>query len=156
MNQSEAAVDTALAESCAQIVDDLFTAMMSMEAKRAAEPHAISEEMMTSAIFFTGSWKGALVFECVRTQAWKFAEAFMGAPREALTEADVRDTVGEIANIIGGNLKHSLPRGSSISTPSVIEGRSYRLTVGNAAVVARLAFTCEDNPFVVTLLRTED
>jgi|SRR5579884_2295204 len=154
--ETELAPDAALAESCAQIVDELFATMLGMQARPIAEPHSLSEEMITSAIYFTGSFSGALVFECVRTQAWSFATAFMGLQREELSEADVLDTIGEIANIIGGNLKHCLPHGSSITTPSVIVGRSYRLTVGGATVVARLAFTAEDDPFFVTILRTEN
>ena len=66
------------------------------------------------------------------------------------------DALGEFANMIGGNLKSVLPRGVSLSMPSVVEGSHYSLHVHRAKTNKRLAFDGPDGPFWVTLLETEN
>ena len=40
----------------------------------------------------------------------------------ALDDDDMADAMGELANILGGNLKALLPEGSTLTLPSVVEG----------------------------------
>jgi CheY-specific phosphatase CheX len=65
----------------------------------------------------------------------------------------VRDVLGEVANMIGGNLKCVLSKGTRISMPSVIDG-DYRLRVCGAVVRERLAFQCAEGVFWVAVLTT--
>jgi len=44
-----------------------------------------------------------------------------------MTDEDVRDALGELANMLAGNLKSVLPSGVVLSMPSVIEGSDYSL-----------------------------
>lgn len=41
------------------------------------------------------------------------------APGPALDDEDIADALGELANVLGGNLKALLPEGSTLSLPSV-------------------------------------
>jgi chemotaxis protein CheX len=72
-------------------------------------------------------------------------------PPAALDDV-VRDMLGELANMIGGNLKSVLAPGIRLSMPSVVEGSDYSLRVCGAQVRERLAFQCAEGPFWVTIL----
>ena len=65
---------------------------------------------------------------------------------------DVRDTLGELANMIAGNLKALLPFGVAISMPSVVEGSDYSLRICGGNQASRLTFSSELGEFRVTLV----
>jgi chemotaxis protein CheX len=70
---------------------------------------------------------------------------------EAVTD-DVRDVLGELANMIGGNIKSAVAAGLTLSMPSVTDGSDYGLRVCGSEIQDRLAFDSDDGPFWVTLL----
>jgi chemotaxis protein CheX len=72
-------------------------------------------------------------------------------PPQAVND-DVRDVLGELANMIGGNIKSAVAAGLSLSMPSVTDGNNYGLRVCGSEVQDRLSFQCSDGPFWVTLL----
>jgi chemotaxis protein CheX len=139
------------AEMLAQTVEAVFLNMLSLEVFPGDTPWAPSCDQLTSAVHLSGVWNGALLFECDRRQACLFAGRIlsMDAP-EAVTD-EVRDVLGELANMIGGNIKSALAAGLSLSMPSVTDGSDYGLRVCGSEVQDRLGFDCDDGPFWVTL-----
>jgi hypothetical protein len=69
---------------------------------------------------------------------------------------DVRDSVGEIINMIGGNLKSVLPAGVGLSMPSVVEGADSAYRICGANLTERLSFRGKLGHFWVTLVQTID
>ncbi len=67
----------------------------------------------------------------------------------------VRDVLGELANMIGGNLKCVLTAGIVLSIPSVVDGSNYHLRVCGATARDRLSFQCDEGPFWVTILSVQ-
>ena len=55
-------------------------------------------------------------------------------------DADVCDAFGELANMIGGNLKAVLPSKVEISMPSMVQGIDYSLWICGGNLACRLAF----------------
>ena len=128
----------------AQTVEAVFLAMMNLEVSPSETPWAPSQGQLTSAVHLSGVWNGALLFECDRQQACQFAGRFLSMdPPEAVTD-DVRDVLGELANMIGGNMKSAVATGLSLSMPSVTDGSDYGLQVCGSQVQDRLAFDCAD------------
>ena len=64
----------------------------------------------------------------------------MGIALPAAIDDDVRDVMGELANMVAGNLKSLLPRGVDLSMPSVVEGSDYALRVCGVNAVERTDF----------------
>ena len=60
---------------------------------------------------------------------------FMRTPLPTALDDDVRDTLGELANMAAGNLKSVMPSGVVLSMPSVVAGSDYSLKL--CGVVAR-------------------
>ena len=113
---------------------------------------APSQDRLTSAVHLSGDWNGALLFECNRWQACRFAGRFLSMDPPDTVNDDVRDVLGELANMIGGNMKCALTTGLSLSMPSVMDGSDYGLRVCGSEVQDRLGFECAEGPFWVTLL----
>ncbi len=68
-----------------------------------------------------GSWTGSVELSCSLALARRVASALFAVEEEALEAIDVRDAVGEIVNVVGGNIKSILPPPTSLSIPVVDE-----------------------------------
>ena len=66
----------------------------------------------------------------------------------------MRDAFGELANMIGGNIKGIVSDGGAfLSMPSVVQGHHYEVTIPGTALVARCEFLCDGQPLVVSVLQ---
>ena len=139
----------------AQIVGSVFETMLGLEVGECGAPWFPSVDRLTAVVHLAGVWNGAVLLECDRGQACRFAGRFLSMdPPEAVDDV-VRDMLGELANMIGGNMKCVMSRGIRLSMPSVVDGSDYCMRVCGAVVRARLAFQCAEGPFWVTVLTTK-
>jgi len=143
-----------LPSELAEIVESVFAAMLNLEVGECETPWFPSGDRLTAAVHLAGDWNGAVVLECDRWQACRFAGRFLSSdPPEAVDDV-VRDVLSELANMIGGNLKPLLPRGIRLSTPSVLDESDYSLRAGGAEVRERLAFQSAEGLFWIAILTT--
>ncbi len=141
------------ANELAQIVESVFSTMMNLEVGEGTTPWFSSPDRMTAAVHLTGEWNGAVLLECDRKQACSFAGRFLSMEPPAQVDDDVRDVLGELGNMIGGNLKCVLTSGIRISMPSVTDGDDQRLRICGSQVHDRLALQCAEGPFWITILK---
>jgi hypothetical protein len=74
-----------------------------------------------------GPWTGSVVLTTGARTAADLTRALLGeAAPELLEHEDVADAFGEIANVVGGNVKASLPGPSALSLPEVGDGPAVR------------------------------
>src|SRR5579871_5123602 len=135
-----------------RIVVSVFQTMLQLNASPAESTWTPAAEGLTAAIYFAGSWKGAVLLECTRQQAFEFTHRLMSIDRPGTVNGDVRDALGELANMLAGNLKSVLPRGVDLSMPSVVEGTDYSLRVCGESLIDRMAFTGELGVIWVTVI----
>jgi chemotaxis protein CheX len=82
-----------------------------------------------------GPWTGSVVLTTGRQTAADLCRALLGeASPELLEYEDVADAFGEIANVVGGNVKAALPGPSGLSLPEVGNAPAVR----NPADVRRI------------------
>jgi chemotaxis protein CheX len=135
----------------AQIVESVFDTMLSVEVRRTELEWTPPTDVLTGTIHFAGEWKGAVLLECTRPQAYEFTHRLMSIPLPSSITNDVRDAMGELANMLAGNLKSVLPHGISLSMPLVVEGADYSLRVCGGGVIDRIPFSSEFGVLWVTL-----
>lgn len=135
-----------------QIVGDVFRTMLNAEAvpSAASRPQAGS---LTSTVQFAGDWKGAVLLQCDARPALEMATRLLPGPAPSKVDENVRDALGELANMIGGNLKSVLPPGVALSMPSVVDGSDYALHLCGGNASKTLPFASEVGDFSVTLVR---
>ncbi|MGC9669183.1 chemotaxis protein CheX [Planosporangium sp. 12N6] len=77
-----------------------------------------SNEVVAS-VSVTGAWRGHIVVSCSMPAARNAAAALLGIEVDDAAPEDVTDALGELANIIGGNVKSLMPEPSALSLPVV-------------------------------------
>jgi chemotaxis protein CheX len=152
LDERKAVLTKLNAEMLAQTVESVFLNMMNLEVSPGETPWNPSHDQLTSAVHLSGIWNGALLFECDQRQACRFAGRFLSMDPPDTVNDDVRDVLGELANMIGGNMKSAVASGLSLSMPSVTDGSDYGLRVCGSEIQDRLGFECAEGPFWVTLL----
>jgi chemotaxis protein CheX len=140
------------ASDLAQIVQSVFETMLAMEISESGTRWFAGSDRLTALVHLSGAWSGALLLECSRGQACCFASRFLSL--DALKSVDdiVRAALGELANIIGGNLKCVMTPGIHLSMPSVVDGSDYSVLVCGAELRERLAFDSPEGVFWVTVV----
>lgn len=140
-------------EDAIRVVEDIFRTMLGAEVTPVPLVWPPDQEVINVAVHYAGAWKGALLLECTYDQACWFAARLMSIePPEEVNE-DVRDAVGELANMIAGNLKPLLPPGVCLSMPTLVEGADYALRVLGGNLASMIAFRCGLGTFWVTLIQ---
>jgi len=77
------------------------------------------------------------------------AEAMFCSERGDLSENEIRDAFGEIANMIGGNVKGCFGNESSLSLPVIGNAYDALKTLGNGSL--RTTFQCCGHPLTIVL-----
>jgi chemotaxis protein CheX len=135
-----------------RIVQSVFQTMMDLGVSPTQTPWTHTSDTITSAVHFVGEWRGATLVECKTPQAFEFATRFMGVEMPVAISDDVRDVMGELANMVAGNLKSVLPRGVDLSMPSVVEGTDYAVRICGVSSVERMTFSSGAGDFRITLI----
>jgi chemotaxis protein CheX len=137
------------------IVQSVFETMLRLEVGECETPWFPEDNRLTSAVHLAGDWSGALLLECNHSQACYFAGRYLSIETPASVDDVVRDVLGELANMIGGNMKCAMIPGIHLSMPSVVDGSEYHLRVCGTEVRDRLSFHCSEGFFWVTVLATK-
>jgi len=145
---------TAYRENVTCVASIVFQTMLNLDIKRCSLPWSGRPDMVTAAVHFAGAWQGAVLLECTPLQACRFAELLMSIDPPEIIDDDVRDAVGELANMLAGNLKSVLPPGVVLSMPLVVDGLDYSLQMCGKQAVERALFCCTEGIFAVTMVET--
>jgi chemotaxis protein CheX len=82
------------------------------------------------------------------------ASAMFDLPADRLTDDEVADALGELTNMVAGNLKSLLPGPSGLSMPAVTAGTSYTVRIPRGLLVNRVAMTSEGQRLTVSVWQT--
>ncbi len=105
-------------------------------------------DLITGCVYLSGAYTGSIMLQCSPPAARDAAAAFFAMPPGAVTQTEVVDALGEIANMVGGNVKSMLPGPSTLSLPSVVQGQ---LSVPGTRVVREVQLSWRDEPLFVSL-----
>lgn len=109
---------------------EIFTGMVMMDISVAGEPMTELgplKQSITGMVGLAGTHKGVLAVHFPNQVAMDVTGSFLGMEVDEIN-ADVQDAIGEIANMLGGNLKTILSdrgRDIQLSLPSTISGEHY-------------------------------
>jgi chemotaxis protein CheX len=153
--QAEIHLETYRAD-ISQLAESVFLTMLDLEVHPADSNSLPETEMITGAVYYAGPWRGAVLLQCDRAQACAFAARLMRAVQPIAFDDDARDAIGELTNILGGNLKPLLPHGVALSSPSVVEGYPSALRICDKSPIIRLGFHSELGMFWLTVTGIPD
>jgi chemotaxis protein CheX len=107
---------------------------------------------LTAAIHIGGDFRGGIRLECSRSIVRRAASIMFGLPEERLSKDDERDVVGELTNVVAGNLKALIPGANSISLPIIIDGTDYEVSTPEVRASDDYRFVLDGERMTVTVL----
>ncbi len=116
------------------------------------------ENCVTAMVGLAGTYNGLVCIHAPLRQALAITMGMLGMEVREFND-DVRDALGEIANMIAGSFKQHLSRGGAdirLSTPSVITGKEYMVAARNPDDTITLHFATDDDWFVVSVVFEKD
>lgn len=112
-----------LAQSVVPMAQDLFTAMVDGEPGLLLPMEALEEPIadpLYAWVDIVGPAVSRTLVVTARETADRLARSLLlKEDDEPVTLEDVQDALGEVANVVGGNLKAMMPEGSSLTLPVV-------------------------------------
>jgi len=115
--------------------------------------HVPPEASVSGCVTLKGAWYGGIIVTLPVSLGIVVTRAAL-ALDDPETE-DVRDVVGELANMMAGRLKHQLPPDTQISLPMVATGDHFHLSIPGARVAMELDFAIEDTPLRIRFIKVE-
>jgi len=142
-------------------VREIFSSMigMNISPSQTTTTQTVFKDNISALVGFAGCYNGMISLNSPKKLAMALTSQMLGME---VTECDndVSDAVGEIANMIGGSFKHHFVNNGHevrLSTPSVISGGEYVMSVGSASDTLTLMYESGTGPFMVGLyLETGD
>ncbi len=136
-------------------VINVFNTMLSMDV---LVSHQISQSehegmRIVGAVSFAGDAMGLINIHVTAQFARQMAAMMLDMDvNEVDAETDVNDVIGEISNIVGGNLKSifsDVGLQCELSTPSITSGSGFKIESMNMERYERFAFSFQDHVFFV-------
>ena len=134
---------------------EIFSSMVMMEISvtEVLTEHGPLTDTITGMIGLAGTHKGILAVHIPYSVAKAITSSFLMMDVEKINE-DVHDAVGEIANMLGGNVKTILSekgRDINLSLPSTISGSQYSFQSDNEVEKVIINFDTGNGHFLVEM-----
>ena len=135
---------------------EIFSSMVMMEISVSGDNMTKSVtliESISGVIGLAGTHKGVLAIHIPNKVAMAITSSFLGMDVDEMNE-DVEDAVGELANMLGGNVKSILSengRDINLSLPSTITGQQYDFQPTKEAERIIIPFRCDAGEFTIDL-----
>ena len=140
------------AEHIIEITREVWSSFLQLELEPVdPDTMPVDGPRFTGVVNISGAWQGSVVVECAAAHAVAAAEAMFAAEPGSLSGDEVGDALGELTNMVGGNIKSLLPAPSALALPSVAEGDSYTVRVPGADLVSKVALVCASGIVHVSL-----
>lgn len=101
----------------------------------------------SATISIGGPWTATLEVTMSDTLAARFAGALLDCDPTTLTQEDIDDAIGELANVVGGNVKGILDEGSIATLSLPVVSRSVPSVTGGHLTVS-CGFEADGEPMV--------
>lgn len=141
--------------SVGDTIIELFDTMLSLEVDLSdREPFKNCEDFrVMGAVDFAGGVHGSIQFQVSKTFGRMITAGMLGQDLDEVQDIDsVKDVIGEMTNILGGNLKAAFcdtGLACQISTPSLTVGLDFNIEILNMDRYERFAFKLNDHDILV-------
>ena len=110
-------IDEATVQS---IAEEAWSALVGEDEFLVPLPGALPADAVSSWVEIVGPWNGAVVLTTGRSTAEELSRCLLAEHAPPVLDAeDVEDALGELANVVGGNIKAVLPGPSVLGLPEV-------------------------------------
>lgn len=137
-------------ETLTQVTSDICCTMLGLPMYPVFDDGP-AEASLLAKVHISGEWKATLEVATTPVVATLIAAQMFELDPASIQTADLYDALGEIANMVGGNVKGIVNGELDLSLPSVQTCAGPTVVMAGSTVV-RMA--CPDGPLTVTLWET--
>ncbi len=138
-------------DDVAQIVQEVWSSMLGLDVEPLEVEIDSSGPAVAGSVGVSGATDCLISMEMQEAAARAVAAAMFGLEADGVSDDDVADAVGELTNMVGGNIKSLLPEPSTLSLPVVAHGTIPALRVVGAKVLLSQGFLSGDHPVYVNV-----
>ena len=137
---------SAIENTIAKSITETFDTMLSMELAKVGKvtDPGLDDQRMVGVVHYAGEVVGNLSLHVSREFAALITATMLGVDAETLTEEEeIKDVLGELTNIVSGNLKSDFLNAELsclISTPSITRGSDFRIEPSELGIVHQWVF----------------
>ena len=135
-----------------QMTDEIWSGMLQINLQP-RHGNVKSKRGIGACVQITGAWEGAVRVDCSLGLARLATARFLAVSPSEVAIDQIRDAMGELANMSAGSVKPLLPRPCQLSLPSVADGTDYTLTVPQGEMILESEFEFEGERLCITLLQ---
>jgi chemotaxis protein CheX len=107
-------------ETVQSIAQEAWSALVGDDEFLVPLPGGPPDDAVSSWVEIVGPWTGAVVLTCSRATAEELSRCLLKEHAPPVLDAeDIEDGLGELANVVGGNVKAVLPGPSVLGLPEV-------------------------------------
>ncbi len=139
-----------------QITQNVLELMVNMGVNEGEVPQPQSQVRMTGCVQISGAWRGAVVLQTTEDLVRHAASGMLNIEMDEVTADDMEDTLAEITNMIGGNIKSQVPSPSYLSLPSVTTGQDFNFRLNGAEVVSKTPMNSHNQPLNVVICEARE
>ena len=108
------------AETVQSIADEVWPSLVGDGEAFVPVPVPPPADVVSAWVDIVGPWTGSVVLTCAPATAAALTESvLMTRPPTVVDDEDVADALGELANVLGGNIKSVLPGESKLGLPRI-------------------------------------
>lgn len=137
-------------ESQIAVTQQVFALMAGIEINPSTMMLPATDLFLESVLDYLVVCKGSIVLECSAPVAFAFTERLMGIATPTAFDDDVKDAMGELVNMIGGNLKGLLSVNTVLSAPVVFHDKHASMPQ-HLRKLSCIDFDCEFGLFRLSL-----
>lgn len=140
-----------------QVIEDIWTSILGLEKpfQTRPVPEGDDQDLMCCCVHITGAWDGVIVLECSEPLLRHAAAVMFGTTAETIDSVSMTDALGELTNMIGGNIKSLLPEPCYVSLPAPTQGVAAILAQPDHKLVTHVAFETSGYMFRVATIRND-
>lgn len=146
-------VTQSLVQPFIESTKSVFSMMLGGEVNVSEDPSKTASIAfdVSGIISFSGAISGSAVISLDKEVAFAITETLLGS-RPSEIDDDVRDMVGELANMIGGNSKERLSNSEILlGLPTVITGKGHEVSFEPGARVQKIFFDSQWGPLAIEI-----
>jgi chemotaxis protein CheX len=107
---------------------------------------------MTGCIQISGGWAGAVLMQTTEDFVNMATVRMLAIDQRDVQPEDRQDTLAELTNMIGGNIKSLLPGPSNLSLPIVTWGKNFGVRLVGSKMINKLTLDCAGQPLSILVL----
>lgn len=138
-------------DDVAQIVTEVWSSMLGIDAERLDGRPEIEGPAVAGSVGVSGAVEAQISLEMNADAARQVAGLMFGMEVDEVSDDDVADAVGELTNMVGGNVKSLIADSGMLSLPVVAQGKPPTLRVVGGQILLQDRYLADGNVILVTV-----